>query len=443
MGRRLTAFLICTFIAACAWAQYKPGYAELNDSETVTSLKGHVSYIASPSMNGRAAGSEGEALTAMYVTRVLSEYGVEMLSGAEGDLFGIKRESGDTLTSRNVIGVIQGRDPALRDNYLVIGARMDNIGTRDITIDGEKVTRIFPGANGNASGLALMLELARMVSINSLVLKRSVIFAAFGASMESYAGSWYFLNRSFPAAGKIDAMVNLDSVGIPSDGLIAFTSSNADLNACVQALAGTLQPIQPVLTTREPIASDHRSFYAKEIPSVLFTTGNYRERGTERDTPDILEYETMERELEYIYDFTIRMANGPRPDFNPNEEARRRLGTSGSGAISFYECDYRPTFLGSDDPRLFLQKWVYPYLRYPKEAVHNGVQGRVLVDFVIDERGKVTDVKVLKGVDDLLDAEAVRVISASPDWKPGRLNGRKVKSELSIYVEFKLEKKKK
>lgn len=65
----------------------------------------------------------------------------------------------------------------------------------------------------------------------------------------------------------------------------------------------------------------------------------------------------------------------------------------------------------------------------------------MLVDFVIDEKGRVKDVKVLKGVDPLLDEEAVRIISASPDWKPGWLMGKKVKSRMSLYVEFRLEKK--
>ena len=82
-------------------------------------------------------------------------------------------------------------------------------------------------------------------------------------------------------------------------------------------------------------------------------------------------------------------------------------------------------------------------MKYPQEAVSRGIQGRVLVDFIIDERGKVRNVKVLRGVDPLLDAEAVKVIAASPDWKPARLQGKKVKSEMSLYVEFKLERKKK
>ena len=85
---------------------------------------------------------------------------------------------------------------------------------------------------------------------------------------------------------------------------------------------------------------------------------------------------------------------------------------------------------------------MYVYLRYPEQAVRNGIQGRVLVNMVIDERGKVTDVKVVKGVDPLLDAEAVRVVSASPDWKPDMVRGEKVKCELSLYVDFKLERRK-
>ena len=66
----------------------------------------------------------------------------------------------------------------------------------------------------------------------------------------------------------------------------------------------------------------------------------------------------------------------------------------------------------------------------------------MLVDFIIDEKGKVNNVQVLRGVHDLLDDEAVRVISASPDWKPGRLGGKKVKSEISVWVDFRLKKKK-
>lgn len=434
----IISLLVCSALI-CAGQYRTRGYSDLTDSETVRAMRAHVGYLASAALEGRAAGSEGELEAADYVREVFEAYGIDMLSGPDGDLFGIKRDNGDTLVSRNVIGVISGYDKSLKDRYIVIGARLDNIGTRTITVDGEPLTRIYNGANGNASGVAMMLELARMLKVNSVMLKRSVVFVAFGASLESHIGSWYFLNRSFEGADRIDGMINLDAVG-RGKGFYAFTSSNADMNRILNRVNGTLQPVKPEITTSEPIDSDHRMFYASEIPSVLFTTGIYPEYGTDRDTPSIIQYDDMERELEYIYNFSLSLVNGEAPAFRPDPTSP--VADSPSGAIPYYECDVLPSFLGSSDPKVFLEKWVYAYLKYPQEAVRNGIQGRVLVDFVIDEKGKVKDVKVLKGVDPLLDAEAVKVVSASPDWRPARHGGKKVRSEMSLYVEFKLERKK-
>ena len=64
-----------------------------------------------------------------------------------------------------------------------------------------------------------------------------------------------------------------------------------------------------------------------------------------------------------------------------------------------------------------------------------------MVEFIIEKDGRVTDVRVVKGVSEELDAEALKVVSASPKWKPGRVNGNKVRTSLTIPVEFKLEKK--
>lgn len=435
----ITALLLLPLMAM---AQFKnPGYHDLGDSEEVAALKRHVSFLASAALEGRAAGSEGEREAADYVREILDSYGIDLLTGEEGDLFGIKQENGDTLTSRNVIGMIEGYDRNLRDRYIVVGARLDNIGMRKVNVDGQTVTRIYYGANGNASGLAMLLELAKKLKTNSVLLKRSVIFVAFGASQESYVGSWYFLNRSFKNADRIDAMINLDILGCGQQGFYAYTSSNADLNYILKEMGNSLQPLHPQLTASEPFPSDHRMFYASEIPSVLFTSGAYPEYGTDRDTPSILQYDYMERELEYIYNFSVNLVNGQAPEFSQDSMAKAGSAAD-SEVVAYYDCDYKPSFLGSTDPKVFLEKWVYAYLKYPKEAVRQGIQGRVLVDFVVDEKGKVRDVRVLKGVHPLLDDEAVKVVSASPDWKPARDRGKKVKCGMSLYVEFKLERNK-
>lgn len=436
----LAMALLCAFTA---YAQFKGGsYHDIDDSDTAAAFKEHVSYLSSAMLEGRKAGSEGEKLAAAYVTEVLKRYDVDLFSGEEGDLFGMKLASGDTLTSRNVLGFIPGYDKTLREHYIVIGARLDNLGTATVNVDGENVTKTFYGANGNASGLAMLLELARMLSTNKVLLKRSVIIAAFGSSLEMNAGSWYMLNRSFGAVPSIDAMINLDMLGTGSNGFYAYTSSNADLNAVITSLQETLQPVQPQIVGMEPVGSDHRSFYEKEIPSVLFTTGMYPEYNSDKDTASIIQYEDMERELEYIHNFALRLANGAKPEFRATPTARRPV-FGDRDVVPYADCDFKPSFLGSTDPVMFLKKWVYVYLKYPQEAVRQGIQGRVLVDFVIDEKGKVTDVSVARGVDPLLDEEAVKVIKASPDWKPARLAGKKVKCAMSLYVEFKLEKKKK
>jgi TonB family protein len=391
-------------------------------------------------LEGRKAGSEGEKLAAEYVEGLFSAYDIDLLSPSGGELFGIKKENGDTLTSRNVVGFVQGYDKSLRDRYIVVAARLDNMGTQTMTIDGRPHEKIFYGANGNASGLSMMIELAGRIKTNEVLFRRSVLFVALGASSETYAGAWYFLNRSFADVENIDAMINLDMLGTGYSGFYAFTSSNADMNSLIRTLSGDLHPIKPEIVSTEPYPSDHRSFYAQEIPSVLFTTGKYPEHNTEKDTQSIIDYEMMERELEYIYNFTLALANKPdAPMFFPDKVKGKNTKTD--GVVSYYDCDQQPTFLGSPDPRKFLEQWVYQYLKYPSEAVRDGIQGRVMVEFVINKDGKVSDVKVQRGVSEELDAEAVKVIAASPKWKPGKVNGEKVRCSMTIPVEFRLEKK--
>ena len=431
--------LLCSVYAS---AQFRDGasYQELYDSETVAAMKNHVRTLSSSYLEGRKAGTVGEKEAADYVRATLKSYGVDVLSPEEGDVFGIKSAAGDTLTSRNVVGFVQGYDPKLRNQYVLVGARLDNLGSMTVTVDGQHVEKIYYGANGNASGLAVMMELARMVQTHSMMFRRSVLFVAFGASMETYAGAWYFLNRSFGDASCIETMVNLDMLGTGNNGFYAYTASNVDLNLIIRKLSGDLQPIQPQLVTAEPYPSDHRAFYASEIPSVMFTTGKYPEHNTEKDTQSIIDYETMEKELEYIYNFVYELAGTDQNlAFRENNVPAR--GPAYDDVVSYYDCDQRPTFLNSADIAPFMEKWVYPNLKYPESAVRDGVQGRVMVDFIIDKEGKVTDVRVVRGVDPELDEEALRVVRSSPKWKPGRMGGQKVRTSVTIPVEFRLRKK--
>lgn len=435
--KRLFTLLAACLLATALQAQYRNPVEELDDSETVRSLKEHVATLAAAQMEGRKAGSEGEAMAAEYMESRLKEFGLELLPA--GSTFQVA--GADTLTSRNVVAYLQGWDKALNNHYIVIGARMDNLGTDTYTLNGDVVNRIYFGANGNASGMALLLELARKLSLSRGLLRRSVLFVGFGASAQTFAGSWYFLNRAFAAdADKIDAMVNLDILGLAENGFYAFTSSNEDLNTIVKTLQGELLPIQAQLTNQAPYPGDQIVFYDKEIPSVLFTTGRYPEHNTGRDTYSIVDFEGMERELEYIYSYVQELCNGHKPVFR-NKEVKKADDTP-TDVFAYSDVDVKPQFLNSTDPRTFMERWVYPYLKYPKYAVDNGIQGRVLVEFIVDEKGEVRDAKVIRGIHTSLDDEALRVVSASPKWRPGRHRGKKVKVAITVSVEFRLEKDK-
>lgn len=428
--------LALILVSATAFAQYRVSVEDLSDSETVRAFKEHVGWLSSAAMEGRKAGSEGEAEAAQYVEGKLKEYGIDVLTA--GNDFSIA-SGNDTISSRNVLGFLQGWDKSVNDRYIVVGARLDNLGTDYVTIDGEKVRRIYYGANGNASGLAMMLELARKLSYSRSLVRRSVLFVAFGASAQTFAGAWYFLNRSFKDAGNIDAMVNLDMLGTGAQNLLLFTAGNGDLNSIADGLQGELLPVRASLTPQAPYPGDHMAFYDREIPSALFTTGRYPEHGTNRDSFEIIDFEGMEKELEYIYSYVSTLCNGPRPLFRNDSITST---PSKPGVMAYSDVDVKPMFLNSPDPRTFMEKWVYQYLKYPSYAVENGIHGRVLVDFIIDETGKVTDVRVSRGVHTSLDEEALRVVSASPKWRPGRHQGKKVRVALTVAVDFKLQKDK-
>lgn len=86
---------------------------------------------------------------------------------------------------------------------------------------------------------------------------------------------------------------------------------------------------------------------------------------------------------------------------------------------------------------ILFAKWVGTQIQYPEEAGQNGIQGRVLVSFTVKADGSVADVHVIKSIDPALDAEAVRVVSSSPKWTPGRSDGKPVDVSYNIPVNFK------
>lgn len=97
--------------------------------------------------------------------------------------------------------------------------------------------------------------------------------------------------------------------------------------------------------------------------------------------------------------------------------------------------DEMPGFIGGD-------KALYEYLsnniKYPKIEIKRGVEGRVYVEFVVGKNGEISDIKILRGVSEAIDAEAIRVIKSMPNWLPGKQKGRAVKVRYKMPISFKL-----
>lgn len=103
----------------------------------------------------------------------------------------------------------------------------------------------------------------------------------------------------------------------------------------------------------------------------------------------------------------------------------------------FVVVEEMPTFMGGDINKF--RDWIAINVKYPKIAAENGIQGKVFIVFIVDTDGSVIDAEILKGVDPVLDKEALRVVNSSPLWVPGKQSGKIVPVKYSITVNFRLE----
>ncbi len=98
--------------------------------------------------------------------------------------------------------------------------------------------------------------------------------------------------------------------------------------------------------------------------------------------------------------------------------------------------DKMPSFPGGDEARI---KFYHENVKYPEEARQNGISGTVFISFIVEKDGKITDIKLLRGTHELLDAEGLRVVKLMPKWNPGKQDGKAVRVQYNIPIYFKLD----
>jgi Zn-dependent M28 family amino/carboxypeptidase len=181
----------------------------------------------------------------------------------------------EEITSPNIVAAIEGSDAKLKNEYVVFSAHLDHIG---ISSHGESEDKINNGALDNASGVAILLETARLLSTMSEPPKRSILFVVVTGEEKGLLGSSYFANNPTVPATQLVANVNLDMPLIlyPFADVIAFGSTHSSLGQIVETAAKKVDielsddpmPEQALFTR-----SDHYSFVKAGIPSVFLMTG--------------------------------------------------------------------------------------------------------------------------------------------------------------------------
>lgn len=182
--------------------------------------------------------------------------------------------------TNNVIGKIEGKDPVLKNEYIVIGAHMDHLGDglKYGSLHDSHVAEIHNGADDNASGVAGILELAQYYSTKKKDLKRSIIFMTFSGEEAGLIGSAYFTKSELMKKYNVVSMINLDMVGRLTDNKL--TIGGTGTSSIWQGLLDSLNKSYNFTAAYNKDGygpSDHASFYGKDIPVLFFFTGLHKD----------------------------------------------------------------------------------------------------------------------------------------------------------------------
>jgi Zn-dependent M28 family amino/carboxypeptidase len=277
---------------ACSAAYQPPAAASRADS---AAIRRDVEFLASDRLEGRLAGTPGNDSAAAYLVRRYKSLRLSAFTAGYLQPFDA-RSAEDAHMGRtearhteNVIALLRGTDPVLRNEYVVIGAHFDHLGrSPTFAQDPEAKDAIRNGADDNASGTAAVVELARLLVANPP--RRSVIFANFSAEELGLLGSLWFVGHPPVPLDHVVAMLNFDMVGrLRNDKLIVYGTSTATELKAILDSANAVSGAEALKVTGIGDGygpSDQTSFYAKGIPVLHFFTDLHEDYHRATDDAD-------------------------------------------------------------------------------------------------------------------------------------------------------------
>jgi aminopeptidase YwaD len=238
--------------------------------------------------------------------------------------------------TRNVVMMLPGSDEKLKNEFLIFGAHFDHLGMGGPGSGSRAVDTlgIHHGADDNASGVSMVIELARRFAGTKNSHKRSLIFVAFTGEEEGLLGSKHFSDDSMTDLKRADLMVNLDMVGRLQDSKflqVGGVGTSTGVKELAVSVADT-NKLKLSFTEEGSGSSDFSSFYAKNIPVLYFTTGTHDDYHTPKDTWEKINYPGMVNVADLVFNITSRIANDTArlkfkeagPQSESNRPPRRR-----------------------------------------------------------------------------------------------------------------------
>lgn len=218
-----------------------------------------------------------------------------------------------TIPTRNVVMEIPGSDKTMKDQFVIIGAHFDHLGMGGQG-SGSRVPDtlgVHHGADDNASGVAMALELAQKLAATPNSHKRSIVVIAFAGEEEGLLGSKRFIDNSTIDLNKVNAMVNLDMVGRMNENSKVQISGvgTADQFRKLIYTSGDTTVLKLLLSDEGNGPSDHAAFYGKNIPVLFVSSGAHLDYHTPADTWDKINYQGMVKISDMAYKIILDLAN--------------------------------------------------------------------------------------------------------------------------------------
>ncbi len=262
-----------------ALASLPPVYSEERMMEIVK-------HLSADALNGREIGTPGIDKAAEYIAKKFEDAGLQP-GGTDGSYFQQWKDPGSKTGMKNIIAVIPGKKKEWSDQSVVLGAHYDHLGLGMTIGRPEDRGKVHPGADDNASGVAVLLELARVLK-GSLDPDRSIVFVAFTGEEEGKLGSAYYVKneRRYPVSKSI-GMVNLDTVGrLGKNKLLVLDAGTAAEWVHIFRGAGFVANVDVETVSEELDSSDQKSFQEAGIPAVQLFSGPNLDYHRPTDTAD-------------------------------------------------------------------------------------------------------------------------------------------------------------